>query len=148
MLSVENEMPKVGIAVIITRNEMVLLGKRKVAHGNGSWAFPGGHLEFGESIEKCATREVLEEAGIKIINPRIVALTNDIHKETRKHYITIFVAADIASGSPMNMEPHKLERWEWFSWDALPEPLFLSIINLRKTGFSPTNPNTFQGTLS
>ena len=42
--------PRVGIGVIALNNQgKILLGKRKNAHGDGDWAPPGGHLEFGES---------------------------------------------------------------------------------------------------
>ncbi len=54
---------------------------------------PGGHLEFGESFEHCAIREVLEETGLSI-NPESVQFltaTNDIMASERKHYVTIFV---------------------------------------------------------
>jgi len=44
-----NERPKVGVGVIIVKNNKILFGKRKNAHGEGSWSFPGGHLEFKES---------------------------------------------------------------------------------------------------
>ena len=40
--------PRVGIGVIIRKDNKILLGKRKNAHGEGSWCFPGGHLEFNE----------------------------------------------------------------------------------------------------
>ena len=49
----------VGIAVIVIKEDRVLLGKRKNAHGSGTWVFPGGRLEFKESIEDGARREVL-----------------------------------------------------------------------------------------
>ena len=62
--------PLIGIAVIVVKDNRVLLGKRKNAHGAGSWAFPGGHLEFNEFIEACAVREVFEETGLKIKNLR------------------------------------------------------------------------------
>jgi len=51
--------PLVGIAVIVIKEDRVLLGKRKNAHGSGTRAFPGGHLEFKESSEDGARREVL-----------------------------------------------------------------------------------------
>jgi ADP-ribose pyrophosphatase YjhB (NUDIX family) len=58
------ERPKVGVAAIIIKDGKVLLGKRKSAHGQGTWNFPGGHLEYGESWQDCAKRETMEEAGI------------------------------------------------------------------------------------
>ena len=61
--------PKVGVGTIIKSKDKVLLLKRKNAHGDGTWAFIGGHLEFNESPEECARREVLEEINIRIKNP-------------------------------------------------------------------------------
>ena len=55
----KDKRPLVGIAVIVIKEDRVLLDKRKNSHGSGTWAFPGGHLEFKESIEDCAIREVL-----------------------------------------------------------------------------------------
>ena len=103
--------PLVGIAVIVIKNRRVLLGERKNAHGAGTWAFPGGHLEFGESIEHCAVREVFEETGIRIKNLRRGPYTNDFFEAEGKHYVTLFVIADHDSGEPAVKEPRKCERW-------------------------------------
>jgi 8-oxo-dGTP diphosphatase len=129
--------PKVGVGVIVLKDGKVLLGKRKNAHGEGSWSFPGGHLEFKESFEACASREVMEETGIKIKNIRLGTVTNDIFEKEGKHYITIFMVCDYDSGTVKNMEPEKCERWEWFSWDKMPKPLFVPIENLLKQKFKP-----------
>lgn len=133
----EPERPKVGVGVIVIRNGNVLLGKRKNAHGNHTWNFPGGHLEFNEEIIDCARREVLEETGLEIINPSVGPFTNDIFLEDQKHYITVFVVCASDNGKPEVLEPNKCEEWNWFEWDNLPQPLFLPIQNLLKQKFVP-----------
>jgi 8-oxo-dGTP diphosphatase len=133
----EQKRPKVGVGVWIVKDGKILLGKRKNAHGEGSWSAPGGHLEWFESPEECALREVAEEAGIEITNLRSAAFTNDVFKDEGKHYITLAVTADWVSGEPQVLEPDRCERWQWFGWDELPEPRFLPLQNLLKLGFRP-----------
>lgn len=127
--------PYVGVAVIIIKDKMVLLGKRKKSHGDGTWAFPGGHLEFNETVEKCAMREVFEETGLHIKNIRYGTYTNDIFIKEQKYYVTLFVTADYDHGDLELKEPHKCEKWSWFHWDDLPEPKFLPLENLLRQGY-------------
>lgn len=122
--------PRVGVACIVEREGKILLGKRKGSHGAGTWAFPGGHLEFGESVESCAKRELLEETGISPLSLRQGSWVENVMEEGKKHYITIFVLVDQFIGDPEVLEPNKCEGWEWFSWDALPKPLFAPIESL------------------
>jgi 8-oxo-dGTP diphosphatase len=129
--------PRVGVGVIVVKGNKVLLGKRKNAHGGGTWSFGGGHLEFNESLEECAKREILEETGLQVKNIRLGTITNDVFRKEEKHYVTIFMIAEHASGEPQNKEPDRLEKWEWFEWNNLPRPLFLPIENLLKTSFNP-----------
>ena len=129
--------PRVGVGVIVIRDQKVLLGKRKNAHGEGDWNFPGGHLEFGEEIIACAAREVLEETGLAISNANIGPFTNDVFMEEHKHYITVYVIGDSLEGEAQRLEPEKCEGWQWFSWDNLPQPLFLPIQHLLAKDFSP-----------
>lgn len=129
--------PKVGIGVCIKRGNTVLLGKRKNAHGEGDWSFPGGHLEYKESWEDCAERETYEETDLKIKNLRFGAVTNDIFEKDDRHYITIIIVADYINDEAKIMEPHKCEEWEWFEWDKLPKLLFVPIQNLLKQNFNP-----------
>ncbi|MEA3429949.1 MAG: NUDIX hydrolase [Nanoarchaeota archaeon] len=131
------ERPKIGVGVIVIKDEKVLLGKRMNAHGEGSWCFPGGHLEFNEEVQDCAAREVKEESGIEIKDIRMGTFTNDIFEKEGKHYVTLFVISDYHSGEVRVMEPEKCEKWEWFEWDKLPQPLFVPIQNLLKQGYNP-----------
>ena len=135
--TMQQDKPQIGIGVILRRENKVLLGLRKNAHGEGTWSFPGGHLEFGEEVEGCAIREVLEETGARITIVRRGPFTNDMFKEERKHFVTLFVIADYESGVVEVREREKCHRWDWFEWERLPQPLFLPIQNLLKTGFDP-----------
>jgi 8-oxo-dGTP diphosphatase len=123
---------RVGIGVLLFNPEKkLLLGKRINSHGDGMWAPPGGHLEFGESFEECAIRELFEETNITIETPRFVSLTNDIFHSENKHYISIFMGKNLASHPTIiNNEPHKIAAWDWFPLNALPENLFLPLQNL------------------
>ena len=118
--------PKVGIGVLIyTPQGHLLLGKRLSLLGQGTWAPPGGHLEYRESLEECALRETLEETGLHILNPQFVGLTNDIYPHMEKHYVSIFMKVTLSEPAiPTLREPDKIARWEWFAPDNLPTPLF------------------------
>ena len=128
--------PYIGVAVIVVRDGRVLLGRRKNAHGAGTWQFPGGHLEFGESIEDCARRELMEETGLTIERMRMGPFTNDHFEAEGKHYVTLFVIAESTAGEVRLREPDKCSRWDWFPWPQVPHPPFLPIVNLLKQGFT------------
>jgi len=115
--------PKVGIGVMILKEGRVLLGRRKNAHGAGEFAFPGGHLEYGEGFAACAQREVAEECGIEIEDIRFLLVANVLDYRP-KHYVHLTLTANWKSGEPVVKEPDKAEGWDWYALDALPQPLF------------------------
>jgi 8-oxo-dGTP diphosphatase len=122
--------------VLVIENGRVLLEKRKGSHGTGTWSAPGGHLEYGESIENCAEREVLEETGLRIRELQHGPFTNTVFEAEQKHYATVFVLAKRESGEVETKEPEKCEGGKWFDWSNLPEPLFPPLEALRHQGFT------------
>lgn len=66
------ENPPNAASVAIVREGKVLLIKRAYAPYQHLWTLPGGRLDPGETIEQCAIREVAEEVGLVIRNPRPV----------------------------------------------------------------------------
>ena len=132
--------PLVGVGVFIVRTDgKILLGKRKGSHSAGTWCTPGGHLEWGESLEMCAERETHEETGVRIKNIRFGTVTNDVFIKEDRHYLTVWMIAEYESGEAERREPDKCEEWGWFEWkkEMLPRPLFLPEINLLEQGWSP-----------
>lgn len=133
-----NPEPKVGVAIIITKDDQVLLMKRKGVHGIGTWSTPGGHLEFGETPEQCAAREAKEEVGLDVVDIRFRAITNDIFETSGRHYITIGMEGKSISNDPMIAAENEVEEIGWYAWDALPSPLFLPLENLLKENSYPS----------
>ena len=121
----ENNQIKVGVGVMVMKDGKFLMGKRLGKHGAGQYAWPGGHLEYMESIQDCVEREVFEETGIKVKNIRFLRLLN--MKAYEKHYVDIAMVADWESGEPELKEPEKCESWDWYDLDHLPEPVFAAV---------------------
>ncbi|KAL1863247.1 hypothetical protein Plec18170_000079 [Paecilomyces lecythidis] len=112
--------PRVGVGVfVINKDGKFVLGIRKGSTGSGTWAVPGGHLEFGETFEECAAREILEETGLALEDLRFLTATNNVMKAENKHYITIFMGGTVVGDKPepQLLEPEKCEGWEWVTWD-------------------------------
>ncbi|KAG0253092.1 Nudix hydrolase 15, mitochondrial [Mortierella polycephala] len=114
-MSAASKVVQVGVGVLIMNKNKVLVGKRIGSHG-------AGHLEFGETFEECAIRESLEETGLTLdpASAKFVIANNNIMPSIDKHYITIFVSADVVGSNVAKiMEPLKCEKWEWISQEQL-----------------------------
>ncbi|HLO32768.1 MAG TPA: NUDIX domain-containing protein [Anaerolineales bacterium] len=129
--------PQVGVGILITKDNKVLLMKRKGLHGKGTWSTPGGHIEFGETPEQCAAREAKEEVGVDVFDVQFRAVTNDLFERQGRHYITIWMEVQSFSGEPTVAAEEEVAELGWYAWDALPSPLFLPLENLLKENSYP-----------
>lgn len=79
-------------SVALVRDGKVLLIKRAYDPYKGLWTLPGGRLEPGETIEQCVIREVAEEIGVTIRNPRLV-MTQSLGRDLAFR-LAVFVTPD------------------------------------------------------
>jgi ADP-ribose pyrophosphatase YjhB (NUDIX family) len=114
--------PHVGVHLILRRQDKVLLLLRaNTGFADGSWSVPGGCLDAGESLPEGAAREAREELGIAI-DPGELAFAGLCHHadpdgEAR---LGVFFAGRRWIGEPVNAEPGKCDKIDWFSLDDLP----------------------------
>jgi 8-oxo-dGTP diphosphatase len=132
-----NQKPQVGVAILLMKGNQVLLMKRKGPHGPGTWTTPGGHMEFGETPEQCAAREAKEEVGVEVVEIRFRALTNDVFESEERHSVSIWMDGKIRSGEPSIVAEEEVAELGWFTWDALPQPLYLPFENYVKENSYP-----------
>jgi len=101
--------PKVGVGAVVTKQDNILLVKRRFEPSAGYWSLPGGHLEPGETLEEAVLRELLEETGLVGRNPKLLAVTeyiclNDIGLP-KYHYVIIdFLIKDFKGELRLNEE--------------------------------------------
>ncbi|KAL1807039.1 hypothetical protein ACET3Z_030107 [Daucus carota] len=133
--------PFVGIAVFVIKGKKVLIGRRLSSVGHNTFFVPGGHLEFGESFEQCAVREVREETGLDVENIEFLEVGNSVivNEPEPAHIVCIFMRGALVDGDqvPENVEPDKCDGWEWCDWENLPRPLFSPLEDYVQSGANP-----------
>lgn len=75
-------------AVIEMENGIVLIQRGKEPF-KGMWALPGGHLDYGESLEKAVAREVMEETGLTAYEVTQVRAYSEPGRDPRGHYVSM-----------------------------------------------------------
>lgn len=77
---VHYENPRIVVGVVPLWGEQVLLCRRAIEPRVGSWTFPAGYLEMGESPQEGAAREAMEEAGAVVEVGSLVGLYPVTHR--------------------------------------------------------------------
>ncbi len=129
-MSEKPKLVRAGIGVMLLKDGKVLLGRRhsdpekadSLLHGEGQWTFPGGKLDFHDTIPGGAARELEEETGIKAKELEVFSVTNErVHDA---HFVTVGLIAREFEGEPRVMEPDEIVEWKWFGLDELPKNIF------------------------
>jgi 8-oxo-dGTP diphosphatase len=110
-------------AVIWNDRREVLLIRRTKEPRKGQWSLPGGKVEFGESIEDAARREVLEETGLEVALLGLAGVAETILDASvgaaDVHFVLIDYSARVVSGEAKAASD--AADATWFSQDAIRE---------------------------
>ncbi len=93
----------------------VILVQRGKDPSRGAWGFPGGHVEWGETAEAGAARELLEETGVTALPNEIIKTLNVLRRDDSgavvTHYLLTAVACDYVNGTPTPDDDADAARW-------------------------------------
>ncbi len=114
--------PVVGVAVVgRDRDGRILLIRRA---DTGTWALPGGTLEWGERLGPCIARELREEAAADVTTePKLVGVYSDPSRDPRFHGVTVVVTCDVASASPHGDNPLEILEARFFPQADIPKEM-------------------------
>jgi len=114
----------VGCDNVIFRRDkralFVLLVKRGHAPFKGKWALPGGFMEWNESCEQAAARELTEETGLRRVKLSPVGVFSKPGRDPRGTIISVSFWAEIAANKRGVKSGDDADEVKWFSVKALP----------------------------
>lgn len=108
------ENAELTVLCLIQDGNRVLLQNRVKNDWKG-YTLPGGHVEAGESFVDAVVREMKEETGLSIKNPRIVGIKH-FPMENGRYIVLLFKATEF-EGTVVSSEEGEME---WISLDDLP----------------------------
>lgn len=115
-----NPYPTVDVVLYHPQRGVVLVERSNPPYG---WALPGGFVDYGESVEAAARREVREETGIDAGPLILLGVYSDPGRDPRFHTMsTVFVARVQENASPVAGDDARCARF--FPLHALPSLVF------------------------
>jgi len=110
--------PQLAVSGAIFRDGKVLLVRRSRSPGKGFYSFPGGRVEFGESLHTALHREVDEETGLRIEILDLAGWREVLPGATGGgHYLIMSFAARWTAREPVLNDEH--DDFRWVDPDAL-----------------------------
>jgi len=85
-------------AIVIDGQGRLLLVERGRDPYKGSFALPGGFVEYGETVEDAAARELKEETGLRATAIELVGVYSDPNRDPRGHTVTIVFHLRVEGG--------------------------------------------------
>ncbi|RSD20108.1 NUDIX domain-containing protein [Amycolatopsis eburnea] len=67
----------------------ILMIQRRWEPFRGCWAFPGGHVDPGETFRAAAARELTEETGLRLSDLRVLGIYDHPERDPRGRYVNV-----------------------------------------------------------
>jgi 8-oxo-dGTP diphosphatase len=114
--------PSVTADGIVVKGHEVALIRRGKEPFKGSYALPGGFLNYGETLEHCVVREVQEETGLRTEIVGLVGVFSSPGRDPRGHFVTAVYHLKVVGGTMRAGDD--AEGAEWVHLDRLPRFAF------------------------
>ncbi len=104
--------------IFLHKDGKVLIGKRSKTKSflPGKWELPGGHAEFGETVEQCLKRELQEEFNIDIALDKPYSEYTYVMNDGKDHVIEVLYFAWMKDpNQKIKINKNEIEEYKWIS---------------------------------
>jgi ADP-ribose pyrophosphatase YjhB (NUDIX family) len=108
--------PKIVAITIPVRDGRVLLTRRAIHPAHGLWTFPGGYVDWGESVEDAARREMREEVGLDLAPEGLVG----IYSYPEAPVVIVAYHVKVPEGLEAVADAHEVSEVGYFASEAIP----------------------------
>jgi len=115
LAKMKDRKPKLVVSVLVRNNGKYLLVREILESGIDKWIVPGGKVEFGESLEDAARRELQEETGLNINNLEFMCFKEALFPDYNYHTVIFFYSATSNKVKLENDIEGKVIEANWFS---------------------------------
>lgn len=119
--------PRIRVTGVLVENGAILL-EHVVLHERSNWSLPGGSLEWGETLEECLERELLEETGVAVAVDELLYVC-DRFKGLGNHVVDMSFLVHRVGGGPA-------KPIAGISDDSISEVRMVPLESLERYGFS------------
>jgi 8-oxo-dGTP diphosphatase len=86
---------RAAVSVAIIKQDQLLLVERARPPAQGMFAFPGGRVEPGETLEEAARRELFEETGLSVTSLEVIE-TYELSGPAHRFALTVFLGRGVS----------------------------------------------------
>ena len=103
--------------ILNPQKEKILLVRRADSMWGDAWSIPGGHIDFGETVEEALKRELKEELNLKTLKVKFVGY-EEFTPETKPD--KQFISLNFLVIANEQIQPnHEIKEAKWFSLNEL-----------------------------
>jgi mutator protein MutT len=97
--------PVVRLMIENERGEILFLRRAQTAYGEGGWCLPGGKVDYGETVEEAALKELREETALDGRELRFLFYQDSLPPEPDSmHCINFYFACGVSGDLDLNPE--------------------------------------------
>jgi 8-oxo-dGTP diphosphatase len=109
--------PVVRLILTNAEGRALLLRRARTDYGDGGWCLPGGKVDYGETVEQSALKELREETALEARSPRFLFFQDSLPPEPGSmHCINLYFECEAVGELEMNAESSD---WAWIGPDEL-----------------------------